>query len=568
MKKSISLLFLLIMLLCIPVSAFAGTGAELICNASEKQLNPKDEVTITVELKNAPQAKSVALVFDYDAAKAFSLVEGKWLLSGGLLSSFDSKTTECGTAAIAYASATDVNGRLFSLKLKVKETAPAGQAFFKVTPVIKNGASVIECPEAAVAVTINGASTECMHNTKSFVEAKPSTTKEQGWDAYYVCDNCGQLFANDGVKKIDEIPYLPLITVTDDAVLTCSVSGSILQRNDEVMITVALENAPKAKSMALVFNYNTAVFTPVSGEWLLSGAMLSNFDSNTTACGTAAIAYANETSVNGDIFALKLKVKDTAAFGQAAFDVSAVIKNNTKTIPCDSASIKLTVSSVACQHKNKTSVPQKESKCDEHGWAAYYTCNDCGQLFAEDGVTKIEEVPYYPFRPHSGGEATCKNLAVCDYCGKPYGSLDPHNHKGKTEIKNKIDAGCTVPGYTGDVYCCDCGVKLSNGSVISPTGHIYSEDEEYCLNGCGTKNPNYSRPNCILGDADGDGEVTIFDATCIQRYLAELSTIAFDRMAADSDEDGEVSIFDATCIQRYLAGLPTNENIGKLIKTA
>ena len=555
MKKGISLILILLMLLCIPVPATAGTGTELVCNASETQLDPCDELTITVELKNAPKAKSIALVFDYDATKVFSLVGGEWVLTGGLLSNFDNKTTVCGTAAIAYVTSTDVNGSIFRLKLKAKETAPAGQSVIKVTPVIKNDASVIECSEASIGITIKGGSTDCTHNSKSLVEAKPSTTTTQGWDAYYVCDNCGQLFADDGVTKIDEIPYRPLITVTDNAILTCSASSQSLKHDDEVTITVALDNASKAKSVALVFNYNTAVFTPVSGEWLLNGAMLSNFDSKTTACGTAAIAYATETSINGDIFTLKLKVKDTATVGKATFDVSAVIKNDAKTIPCDAASLEFTINSEDCQHNHKTSVPKKESECDEHGWAAYYTCDDCGQLFAEDGVTEIDEVPYYPFRPHSGGEATCKYLAVCDHCGKPYGSLDPHNHKGETEIRNKVEAGCTVPGYSGDIYCCDCGVKLSSGSVIKATGHVFLDDNEYCLNGCGTKNPTYHLAKGILGDADNDGEITITDATMIQRYLADMSVISFREDLANVDGDDSITITDATYIQRFLSDM-------------
>ena len=71
--------------------------------------------------------------------------------------------------------------------------------------------------------------------------------------------------------------------------------------------------------------------------------------------------------------------------------------------------------------------------------------------------------------------------------------------------------------------------------------------------------------NVILGDADGDGEVTIFDATAIQRHLADLPTESFVEAAADADEDGEVTIFDATAIQRHLADLPANKNIGKPI---
>ena len=69
--------------------------------------------------------------------------------------------------------------------------------------------------------------------------------------------------------------------------------------------------------------------------------------------------------------------------------------------------------------------------------------------------------------------------------------------------------------------------------------------------------PNYTPSAAELrGDADGDGEVTILDATRIQRYLADLITseeLAMD--AADPDADGNVTILDATRIQRVLAEL-------------
>ena len=69
--------------------------------------------------------------------------------------------------------------------------------------------------------------------------------------------------------------------------------------------------------------------------------------------------------------------------------------------------------------------------------------------------------------------------------------------------------------------------------------------------------PNYVPSSAKLrGDADGDSEVTILDATRIQRYLAGLITseeLSMD--AADADGDGNVTILDATRIQRVLAGL-------------
>lgn len=58
-----------------------------------------------------------------------------------------------------------------------------------------------------------------------------------------------------------------------------------------------------------------------------------------------------------------------------------------------------------------------------------------------------------------------------------------------------------------------------------------------------------------LGDADGDGDLTVLDATriqCVTAGLEDDSTI--NRVAADVDRDGEVTVMDATRIQRTIAG--------------
>ena len=68
----------------------------------------------------------------------------------------------------------------------------------------------------------------------------------------------------------------------------------------------------------------------------------------------------------------------------------------------------------------------------------------------------------------------------------------------------------------------------------------------------------------VLGDVDGDGIVTIHDATAIQNHLADIPT-AYNEKAADTDEDGYVTINDATYIQLWLADLLSGDNIGKVI---
>jgi hypothetical protein len=58
------------------------------------------------------------------------------------------------------------------------------------------------------------------------------------------------------------------------------------------------------------------------------------------------------------------------------------------------------------------------------------------------------------------------------------------------------------------------------------------------------------------GDADGDGNITIVDATVIQRHLAGIETLSGEALKrADADRDGSVTILDATLIQRYLAAI-------------
>lgn len=73
---------------------------------------------------------------------------------------------------------------------------------------------------------------------------------------------------------------------------------------------------------------------------------------------------------------------------------------------------------------------------------------------------------------------------------------------------------------------------------------------------------NKNIPDYILGDVDGGGEVTIIDATYIQRKLVGLPVKAINKDAADTDGDGEVAILDATYIQRYIAGLSAPAGIG------
>ena len=75
-----------------------------------------------------------------------------------------------------------------------------------------------------------------------------------------------------------------------------------------------------------------------------------------------------------------------------------------------------------------------------------------------------------------------------------------------------------------------------------------------------------SEPLYTLGDADGDGGVSAPDVTLIQRLLAQIvSENTVNEKAADVDLDAEVTVFDVSQIQRYLAGIEIYAEVGKPI---
>ena len=57
-----------------------------------------------------------------------------------------------------------------------------------------------------------------------------------------------------------------------------------------------------------------------------------------------------------------------------------------------------------------------------------------------------------------------------------------------------------------------------------------------------------------VGDTNGDGKVTVADATRIQKHLANILKLEGAELeAADTNGDGKVTVADATQIQKYLA---------------
>lgn len=128
----------------------------------------------------------------------------------------------------------------------------------------------------------------------------------------------------------------------------------------------------------------------------------------------------------------------------------------------------------------------------EDGMEAHYECSVCGKLFNENKEEVTEEdliikAPLHEYgdwvantenhwkecgcgniielEAHKGGEATCSKKAVCEICNLEYGEINPNNHKN-TETRNEAEATTEKEGYTGDIYCLDCGKLVKKGEII------------------------------------------------------------------------------------------------------
>ncbi|MBQ3074994.1 MAG: dockerin type I repeat-containing protein, partial [Clostridia bacterium] len=104
----------------------------------------------------------------------------------------------------------------------------------------------------------------------------------------------------------------------------------------------------------------------------------------------------------------------TSGFAFSGFD-SAAEGEKTVTVTYGAFSAAFTVT-VKCSHTAKTLTPAKAATCKEGGWDAYYTCEPCGRIFAEDGTTELKEIPTTE-KDASKHEYDGSEDLICNICG-------------------------------------------------------------------------------------------------------------------------------------------------------
>lgn len=182
------------------------------------------------------------------------------------------------------------------------------------------------------------------------------------------------------------------------------------------------------------------------------------------------------------------------------------------------------------------SVTIPDSVTEIHGYA-FANCPSLKSVTIPDSVTTID---YYAF----GGCPSLKTVTIpasVESIGEyAFGYTYEYDEETDEENYSKTP-GFTIKGYTGSIaeeYANDCGFTF-----------VSLED---------------TPPETDPGDVDGDGTVSVLDATRIQKYRAMLCNLdganydgaqptASQLFVADTDKDGVVSVLDATRIQKYRA---------------
>lgn len=115
-------------------------------------------------------------------------------------------------------------------------------------------------------------------------------------------------------------------------------------------------------------------------------------------------------------------------------------------------------------------VGRKEATCTATGYTGDLQCSVCNTI-----VEKGESIPIAPHTPgiESGiiKNATCVEAGtkyiVCAVCKNTYTEvISATGVHGNKEIRDKVEATYTSTGYTGDVYCKDCGTLIERGQLI------------------------------------------------------------------------------------------------------
>lgn len=181
----------------------------------------------------------------------------------------------------------------------------------------------------------------------------------------------------------------------------------------------------------------------------------------------------------------------------------------------------------------------------------------------------------FSIRSYDGDDAVVSVPA--DYGGYPIIRIDSYAFATNTKVQEVIlsdqitsigDGAFAQCGNLSKVVIPNTVTQISN-NVFQGCDQvvIYAVEDSYAITYAEEHEIAYvCMETYLLGDANGDGEITVMDATVIQRYLCELPVPDPDIVVRNGDIAGEgIEVSDATWIQRHIAEMGTPYEVGKAL---
>ena len=493
-KQVVSILLSLIMLLSIiPISSvFAAGTTSLVVTADKTTAYSDDTVNFTISIGTVEHLMGAEFKLVIPAGMTY--IAGSASVADGLKATLGCASADWTEKSMKftmygdgdYSSNSNTKILTFSCKInsgavgsiipQINEIVLSNTKFEEITTQVDTTAGIVTVAQRPVAVTgvslnkkvlsLNGGESETLI---AIVSPENSTNKAVTWKSSDITvatvDNNGKVTAitrgtatvtvttEDG-KFTDTCEVSVACSHTNTTVHPAKASTCQIQGHNEYTVCDdcgALISGSDAKLPLAPHNY----IEKVEPQYLKSDAT----------CVSRAVYY-KSCSVCGE------KSKETFAYGEVNPE----------------------------NHTGGTYVKnQKEATCYEEGYTGDICCSDCKAVITAGTVIEINahnpasvwstDENYHwkecqtvgcgniiDKAEHTGGEATCTKRAICEVCGVEYGTINADNHKN-TEIRNAIDATCMVDGYTGDVYCKDCGAKITDGTVIPAVGHKLNKVE-------------------------------------------------------------------------------------------
>lgn len=387
-----------------------------------------------------------------------------------------------------------------------------------------------------------------IHYDVKFVEKKAPTCVEKGYDLYSCSEcsdgvkiNCTDPLGHNVVSGICERCGKP----EDD----CFESAHPYNNNSDESWTIYKKNATR---IAVVFSNSTE--TEANYDYIYL------YDKNGEEIGkySGTELADKKITVLGDT--VKIRLVSDGLDTLYGFSLSNIVPYYDE-----------------CLHSSTRLENEMSPTCVEEGYTGDLICNNCeaflkkGEIIPAtgnheyiDGVCKIcgaislENFPsisgnetqnviiedtdvskYFKFTPSQSGSLTFYSTGSCD----PFGRLLDSN---MTELAYNDDNGedrnfrISYNVNARETYVLQIGAFISSDEAFNVTFNFEPNKET------------------LLGDVNGDGEITVVDATILQKYIVGQTTLDDETLnVADVNKDGAVTVVDATLIQKFVVKMIT-----------